>query len=1243
MKKIIYSLVIMIAAGSLFTSCIEQVEPEGIRNMRDAKAEYIRSLKDVNAADAEFRRAEAEVERAKSRLIDAKAATEAERANKQKMLNEYQQLLNEAEAMNNEQKAAEIAKEIARIELEMEQLKRAAELQEIQDQIDLAAKQKELDEALRNLEFAANDLTDNEKKALIAAAGAYYAAGEALAVKKAEVAAYQMLIDSLNAAKADLTEAASMKWDEKSLKYVNYVEYFESRIAAEKAKIAEYEAKLAATPEPTIENIDKWAEEVKAYEDSVKQIKLALANVEKEAAAYYGSTVHEGVKKYNQAIDIWMAEHQEFNYDEDGKVILAPATDFDLAWYANEPKEEDYTKAYAFSVEPLEYESSATYDRFKYMLVDEGLFISPIGKEIRINENAWINYNKSINGKERPRSQMISTYYFKDFILGDETAEIKTVDTLYVQNRETGSGYNGKYHRSLYNNYFHLPFESPEDTLIVTTDLKAKYGLKGALSVLKRSLVTKEESKESQEKLDTLLTLAKEAWTTNRAILVDSLLKNYGPYKAAIKKNQDAVDTLKAAKAADTKVANDMIAAIEALDKFFKEEGNGITDLTEITSTLQANPVFDVISAFAKAREALDYEYVEKDDQNKVGNTKVGNKKLFYYSTGKLGSDVNIASVKFSEMTKADVVNKESKYRYQFNDATLYDGGDYSALAYMAYQLFGSTKVSDITSTANLNASNALYEGKYAYTPANEQAEPKTKAVFAKEGKDSYTSNTTEKAEKNISDGAKGTQQAVRDSIKAYIEVYNNFWALKSGEEGFASYSSEISDAVEEYFKYVGVTTGTKDDPETEASMKAKLEFAVDGGKNEEGKDVPGELIFKASCYDSLTFTDPYYMVFFTGDQVDTTPALQAVLNALDPKVAGDPINTINPNNSAILKKDGLFYEWMLAYSKATAGEKAKDIAAIEEWIKKVEEAFVAAEKVAAEPDADFYAEAKEMYDNAVNAVENFETMLADWTAFVGEDYEDKDEYTGKMVPKHRDIKKMDDNMKVNDWMDKVQYIEKVIDGVYTGAWDTTVATGISGQLLKNAQEFLPNLPENVKAWYGVKKEAKDQIKHVEQLQKKVENVFIAAAKLAGYDEDVKKKGEEAAETWDALMKDYKDAQETYVNGLKADIEQAQKDAEDYAKQLANFYEEPSEMGTINNRIYEATIALQQAQMLIEPLTKAKELAKANYDKVLDYIKAQDFTFIDFSNIFDLVDKMFPGVGNDILGKLKGLIMGYLN
>ena len=90
MKKIIYSLVIMIAAGSLFTSCIEQVEPEGIKNLRDAKAEYIRALKDLRAADAEFRRAEAALKQADARYRDAETAWMNAQTENQNLLNELQ-------------------------------------------------------------------------------------------------------------------------------------------------------------------------------------------------------------------------------------------------------------------------------------------------------------------------------------------------------------------------------------------------------------------------------------------------------------------------------------------------------------------------------------------------------------------------------------------------------------------------------------------------------------------------------------------------------------------------------------------------------------------------------------------------------------------------------------------------------------------------------------------------------------------------------------------------------------------------------------------------------------------------------------------------------------------------------------------------------------------------------------------------------------------------------------------------
>lgn len=43
----------MIAAGSLFTSCVENTEPQGIKDLRLAKADYLDALSNLRAADAE--------------------------------------------------------------------------------------------------------------------------------------------------------------------------------------------------------------------------------------------------------------------------------------------------------------------------------------------------------------------------------------------------------------------------------------------------------------------------------------------------------------------------------------------------------------------------------------------------------------------------------------------------------------------------------------------------------------------------------------------------------------------------------------------------------------------------------------------------------------------------------------------------------------------------------------------------------------------------------------------------------------------------------------------------------------------------------------------------------------------------------------------------------------------------------------------------------------------------------------
>ena len=114
MKKIIYSLVIMIAAGSLFTSCIEPVEPAGIFDLREAKARYYDALSKLRAADAELVLAQADHEKADAEFRRAEVEN-------QNLLNEYQRLLNEAKALDNE-------KEVAKWAMLIEELQKQHEL-----------------------------------------------------------------------------------------------------------------------------------------------------------------------------------------------------------------------------------------------------------------------------------------------------------------------------------------------------------------------------------------------------------------------------------------------------------------------------------------------------------------------------------------------------------------------------------------------------------------------------------------------------------------------------------------------------------------------------------------------------------------------------------------------------------------------------------------------------------------------------------------------------------------------------------------------------------------------------------------------------------------------------------------------------------------------------------------------------------------------------------------------------------
>lgn len=187
MKKIIYSLVIMIAAGSLFTSCIAQTELDSSYDkMRYDKAEYIRNmriLKDAAmGAEKDYMDALAQKAQAEAKLLEA-----------QKDLLEQ---LTPSQVAEAEAKAA-----LAAIEAEIANEK----LKQIKDEI----------------EEKASFLSPAMQKAYIAAALAYFGAQEAVIVLNAKWDAEtnpvekDVLKKALSAA-TSACEKAKKHWDKVS-------------------------------------------------------------------------------------------------------------------------------------------------------------------------------------------------------------------------------------------------------------------------------------------------------------------------------------------------------------------------------------------------------------------------------------------------------------------------------------------------------------------------------------------------------------------------------------------------------------------------------------------------------------------------------------------------------------------------------------------------------------------------------------------------------------------------------------------------------------------------------------------------------------------------------------------------------------------------------------------------------------------------------------------------------------------
>ncbi len=1122
MKKIIYSLVIMIAAGSLFTSCIDQVEPVGILDMRSAKAEYIRALKDLRAADAEFRRAEAALKQADARYRDAETAWMNAQTENQNLLNELQALLNEAQAMENELRAAQIADEIARMAMKMEEDAKQHEINMLDLEKNLNQAAEDLRVALRNIALHSQDLTNDEKLAVAEAVAMYEGIFEVYQKQVVKVKEAQALVDSLKQWKSRF---ADKDWDGENHSYDYKTHLWSREMHRAEKNVAKYTALLDEVPSPDEIDMNEWNAELEAMQAEIDALTYNFnTTTVKEIAEYYVNNVHDGVKAFNDAVTVFLAQFDGYN--------LAPLTKAEEALIkAGEKTQDDFKQQMADSIQFAKLAkgkiSAPTFNKFAYLLKSYKQE-SPISKADPKN-NIMAPANDTIK-------IVMANQSMKDFILG-----------------KAGNGENSQEYKWT-------------DKNKVEHTIYANYGLWGAYDILERELVTKQKEATSPEKMKELKDAEHKAdsvWKAHRQILIDGLAK-YKPYT-------DAIAAYEATVKNNGQGATAMVKAIDAV-RTELEKVNDVADFASFTQN-DSVAIFNAFVAFAKAREDyLDYTYDKKKDAHDLD--------YFRYASGKSGGKVIIDSVKFSAMTWADFA--AHKYDFQEDGTAPVSGTDVSAtlplnaedgIVNIANALmgvdFGAALASYPMSTTALTTAQFNKSALYALYDVDDYKKP-TKILNKADGTE-FTPSNLEEAKKKV-----------KDAVNEYIKVYNSFWAQSVAASG------------SEYNAYF---TKVEADPTKTKDIKTEREKAEEAIINLLDKDLNPESYTLATF---KPYADEAPIVTFTGANIDETDAILAILTGVDPKCTDREDNEFYKgkiNTSAIFKDNNTdFYKYMkAAYDlwAATNEEITNELAAIKAWIEGVEKTFEADAEKTGKADEDGYKAWQKAYKAATKHAADLLEFIGALAEFTGLDEEGDPNGIVLILGSYDDP----DSITPNNWF---ELLNKNILGDCDGWID-----GLGGAQLALAEELFPDFPEVFQGWKEAIEEYNDDKAHLEILMDSFKAAYYAAAKAAGYDE-FSKEGKAAAD-WDALFKAYKDAREAYVNSLKAQIEFHKKLIDQNAKNIADYW---SEVPAIDIEIAEAEADLAIQKHRLVALEEALALAKANMEKILEYVQSQDANFV---------------------------------
>ena len=282
MKKIIYSLVAMLFMGGIITSCIENPEPQGVLEMRQAHAEYLRALASltkaneaVAAAEAAYKNAEAAVQQALARINNADAVA--------------QEIAN---AVAQAQADADIANILD--QMEQDRLNNQAALLGAQEA--LARAQKDLEDALAAIEIEKLAMSDEEAAAIAAIKANYDYYADQLKNWYQDYQAelegiymtyyYYLLMQAIGYGDDDLADAI---WYESGLELLyadNQAEW-----VAERIKIDEYELENKKAEaefwKSLMEDMEfDYLAEAQAYEDEAEAMAPQFADLLRDSVLF---------------------------------------------------------------------------------------------------------------------------------------------------------------------------------------------------------------------------------------------------------------------------------------------------------------------------------------------------------------------------------------------------------------------------------------------------------------------------------------------------------------------------------------------------------------------------------------------------------------------------------------------------------------------------------------------------------------------------------------------------------------------------------------------------------------------------------------------------------------------------------------------------------------------------------------------------------------------------------------------